>query len=99
MLQSTWRKSSPASYFRKSANSTEAPRLVERRSPRMVPGNALRAWMRNNSSFRKKVGSKSEVSDIKTYDDGFCQFAQFRLLFRGLLIQLNVNSRDIPMRQ
>src|SRR6185369_9882977 len=57
MFQSTWRKSSPASYLRKSANSTDEPRRVERRSPRIVPGKARRAGMRNRSSFLRKAGS------------------------------------------
>src|SRR5436853_2589972 len=57
MFQSTWRKSSPASYLRKSANSTDEPRRVERRSPRIVPGKARRVCMRNRSSFLRKAGS------------------------------------------
>src|SRR6185295_19447515 len=61
MFQSTWRKSSPASYFLKSANSTEEPRRVERRSPRIVPGKARRACILKRSSFLRKAGSRRLV--------------------------------------
>src|SRR5437868_9556592 len=59
MFQSTWRKSSPASYLRKSANSTDAPRRVERRSPRVAPGKARRARIRSRSSFLRNEGSRN----------------------------------------
>src|SRR5215469_6125172 len=80
IFQSMCLKSSPASYFLKSANSTEDPCLGERRSPRVTPGKARRTWICNASSFFIKPASMRVVEVI----DG-CRFQVegFRLKVKG----------------